>query len=775
MRQLRFAHVGLCAAGLALAAPAASQYLGSAGPALVDVRADPAVADAVNEVLARYAQPATTAVPPGEDLAAYLKRTCGGAEVAVLAAEPAPKGLTRVRHAPCVRIDGPKVVEVEDGLTLTDIALRYGLRADRAASFAIEGGPRNQGRRVTAKTLQPGDEVTIPARPQWTQVRLNPNQASGAKALTAALADALGCRGDAQACLNARGVSVLERSTPSAQPLVPLEPTANTGSRHEAEFDRVEESAANAMDAVAETASENNRMAAPAPPPAVYAVAPYAAAAAAAEVPAAIPMAAPVRTPVAVGVDPEQWPFDHALVTELLRLSASHRDAVRIGIADIGLADLAGAPLAGLLARNGREEGDAEERSDDDGNDYVDDVLGAGPRRDGDGYDYLDDRVKGNGQLNVCVDPAGVAALGGDRIWLANHGPMVGSLASGAAIAAPADRPGLNLPHLVFYRLAVGSCAGPEIGNFSNGDLNAALEYLLEMRDSDVVNVSFKMRSDSNTRALFRFVADALNNSTDMLVVAAGNGNGDLDQEEICPACLGNAAFGATYGAPELHKRVLAVGSAEPTLRTSPGTNVGRTTVRFYAPGTPSGLDYRGQTVTGSAEGSTSFAAPRATFAVALLKSFGITKWGSVVARLTAASWPRVASDGSPQFDAPVIDLTKVAAVDYDVVEVTIPKDGTFYRHSYVGKIEGKVADIAICQGIPFQRQNFHSIRLGSVSDSGTRKVIADRYRNGDAFPPPLSKDTCRSSGDITLVGIDGVRRQFPLTSVNSILLEWLE
>lgn len=717
--------------------------------AAFSIRVDPSVAGAVNSVLAHYAENVVTDIKAGEDVATFLQQRCGGAVAPVIAdITILTNGKQRVSHTACARVGGSRTVTVEPGLTLEGIAARWGLRPDKVSRMKIRAGSGNPNRSSIRPTaLLPGDEVLIPQTSLWTEIRLKRGESIGRDGLLSAIADALGCTDEE--CVRRMGVLLLQQGSPVEKP--PRATTEEDASMIEYSSDR--EWLVSDVSATLSHPRETDSFVAWA----------YVSASATFDIspPALSPV--PPPPPATADVASDQWPYDAIRVASVLRKDRDLLRIVTLGVADGGLRAPAGDPLPlDILARNSGEIDGGEVDDDDDQNLYVDDFYGAGLRRSDDATLATD--MLGTGNLDLCPSQPDFATWSPQAQLLASHGSVVSSIAAGWPLRN--GDPPLKLPHIQFYRMVTEQCGPDSTFKVQDGDINKALRYLFGQK-AEVVNLSYKIAIRGSNADLKAAAAAELSGDTRMLVVAAGNDDpDDLDEGNLCPACLGSPL------AENLSRRVLVIGSAERSLKASPGSNVGEKTVRLYAPGQAKGIDILGQPVADK-ESATSYAAPLAALATAILKAYGIQNYWEVTERLDAASWPLLTRDGNPDPTARVIDLTRVVAVFQDAIEATAIEDGVNVRRTYVGKIVGRIQDIGICQSTTFKRGTVHAIRLGPVKADGTRYAQSEERGKGDKYFPQRQFRSCRSSGTIAIDDVLGQRVEIPLDRVNQILLYW--
>lgn len=741
------------------------------------IRVDPSVAREVNMLLANVAESAVTDVPEGYDVELYLQNRCGMSTPPAIAAFTAmPNGKQRVIHASCARFGGSRVVLVEPGLTLEGIAARWGLRASTATTLRIKSGAGNPKRNnILPEAMLPGDEVVLPQTSIWTDIRLRPEAAINDRdGLVLAIADAIGCVGNAGDCVRQKGVLLLPhgeeetalspdlQNSPESPPNDPIEvppveleempPRISDGGG-------VEIRSVNRALQFSDIRNEPRHRDFPISASVEYldktgSTTPIQV--------STTEMSNPVSAEMPTGVAAEQWPYDVNRVAKVLFHDREWRKVVTTGVADGGLGDASGAPMPpGVRAQNS-EELKGKGNDDDDFNEYVDDFYGAGVKRSDDG-DLATDML-GTGKLNLCPHQVAFETWSQKAFNFASHGTLVSSIAAGWPLRNQ-DADTLKLPRIQFYRMVTNQCDPGTQFHVRDAEITKAIYYLFGQK-IDVVNLSMKVSVRGVNRDLKSAARSVLNGDARILVLAAGNGDSDdLDKGELCPACLGSPKLEFTA------KRVLVVGAAERTLFASPGSNQGEKTIRFYAPGQAIGVNILGLPVTNS-ESSTSYAAPMVAFAVALLKSYGLVNYWEITERLEAASWPLLRPDGSEHPTARVIDLTKVVAFHTDVVETIVNENGERVRRSFVGAIDERIQDLGLCEGQIFSRAKVHSIRFGSISENGYRTARWENRFDEEIFPQD-GTESCRSTGTITIDDVLEGKKVISLQDVTQVLLYW--
>jgi hypothetical protein len=229
---------------------------------------------------------------------------------------------------------------------------------------------------------------------------------------------------------------------------------------------------------------------------------------------------------------------------------------------------------------------------------------------------------------------------------------------------------------------------------------------------------------------------------------------------------------GLAHVRPGTGHRVLVIGAATRDLQPADFSGGGRHTVYLYAPGEPFGaVDLLGQNATFPP--ATSYAAPYAAMAAALLRSLGMNDTGDIVHRLRAASWP-LAENGSISsgFDRGIIDLAKVAAARLYAVETLEVDEGAKVRRTYVGQLSQKLDQLVLCPGIPVYESVVQAVRISEPDASGNRTVTA-HTRKADVNPPLLGN--CKPTGSLTLTDLSGIQRTIQMDSVTEILAPWLQ
>jgi hypothetical protein len=446
------------------------------------------------------------------------------------------------------------------------------------------------------------------------------------------------------------------------------------------------------------------------------------------------------------------------LLAEFVKLKGALTPGI-VGVADTGLGSWVGGPLPDKTFSEVEERGPREpDGIDQDGNEIVDDLVGAGvPRTPGATEDI--------GDVRLCPDDA--TALLASQEEGVGHGAIVASLASGYQLRKQYPEVADQLPKVLFYRLVGRQCGDDDGSDVRDAQLAASLRYLLAK--STVYSLSWMgstTRAEDFTSALIK--EKPYNQK--LVLIAAGNTPRDLDAPNPdCPACLGTP-----YGS-DTRDRVVLIGAAIRTLEREAHSGFGRFSVELYAPADGAGaLDLAGRERTDLTP-ATSYATPYAAFSLALLASMGAKLSNDTAAklrgRLMLATW-RLANDPRTP-EARIVDLTKVAAVLHNTVEVLEPDagGGTVLR-TYVGDVTGGLSDI--CQSAKINEQRYQAIQIGPPDAAGFRD-IALFSRTPDPVSHALqpASDRCRPAGALTLKTLDGEIKSFPLSQVTQVLLRW--
>ena len=635
------------------------------------IRAAPARAAQVDALLAKYVErSAGEPLPPG------------GASTPGLCASGAGPSDAQAGAAPCVNARHGARVRVQPGDTLETIAKRHGLHASEVAelSYAEPVGMNLKGP-IDPKRIRPGEVITVPTVPQWTDFRVSTGKVSGHSQMMSKLAEGLGCGSEEPApCLARLGVFVLAKVR-AERVRRPVDVSHWVGSL--------------VLPPPPEASSEGRLRLVP---PANIALSPV--------------------------VAKRQWPYDAELVrlvlADAMKSGAPVVPSV-IGIAEAGLAGRDGRPLPRevFIGNGGEVPPKGTEGVDDDGNGYVDDSIGGGGRRSGELAD--------NGDLAFCFpnDPDPYDSLTTLLRQQADHGPIVASIAAGLPLRVDRDLHGL-LPRIVFYRLGDGNCALDGTFEALPMAVEKGVQYLAD-REVSVINVSYSF-SGLNGDTIARSIVPAIRGR--LLVVPSGNAGVNLDEEPRCPPCLANPGY--TSSSAELAARVLVVGAATRELAPAHYSGWGHS-VRLFAPGVPFGaIDALGREATPSTTG-TSNAAPYAAFAAAIMRSLGMEDFGPLVLRLQLATWPMRDFDGR-RSPSGVLDLAKAVAVRHWAIEVKeTDEDGTSVLRTYVGNVPQEAQSFPICDGAAFSGALFQAVRFDDPDATGRRTVTA-YTRNIDTF-----------------------------------------
>jgi len=720
-------------------APAAG---GEASQQAFTLRVDPRWAPEVNAVLREMAEPIEVDAASAERVTSALARQCGAAFP--LHVDPAPgETSTKVRLAPCVRFLPRAEVTARPGDTLEGIAVRSGLSPAAAEKMAVQKGGETDPEQIPPESLDVGDAVVVERLPRWTPIVARPGV--DRESFVRALAKRLSCDTtdikEAEACLVSRRVFLLDSQSPKQRP---TNPTTSPGSPPH------DEGAALLSHGILRALLRK-------PPRGSSA-----SLAANSAFTSAAPVAAP--PPGVAPVAPEQWPYDAKLLAALLiAQQASIQAPAVIGVADGGLADAKGAPLPPSVFVASQEP-DVSNGQDDDGNGYFDDAFGGGT--------WSADQPERSGDVSLCPLQTSFSTWGDVPRACASHGAVVSSVAAALRVRNADTQAAALLPRIAFFRMLTRACEELDGCGVEVGDMMTALEYFfLFRRGIDIVNVSYRINSARGQQ----FVAAAegyLSRGERFLVLPAGNDEpGDLDQNPRCPACLANIHYAASR---RTVNRTLVVGAATRRLQIADYSNFGDETVSVFAPGEPvDTLDVTGHT--SSAAGATSYAAPYAALAVAILKSFGENDALQIRSRLQATTWPLYDASGRRK-TAGVIDLVKVAAVQRDAVEVLEPVGGGVVRRTYVGDLQLDEGTITPCPGLTYQQSAFHAIRLGEPNAAGRRRLWG--YHRSQWQPPDRLRiypdGPCETQGTVRLRTLDGQDKQFQMSDVTLILLRWL-
>ena len=310
---------------------------------------------------------------------------------------------------------------------------------------------------------------------------------------------------------------------------------------------------------------------------------------------------------------------------------------------------------------------------DDDGNHFIDDVIGTDMLRR---FGYPADDVTGEKRQSHGTHVAGIATC---RVSSERHRKDIDDRAE-LMILKVADANGVIVPDAVTNAIAYAMKYGAHVVNMSfEGGYSLAVETFIQTADEI------------------------------LFVAAAGNGNDrgglDLEQRQIYPA---------RYGAQL--QNVISVAAHDAALGLACFSNYGEGVVDIAAPGTA----IRSTTVVGKgALSGTSQAAPLVTLAAALLRSRGVTNPATIRARIvdSADFVPelryKVSADG-------VLNIRKALAIEYDIVRL---KNGEV--------IFGTIPDRDSAIVVPDPEIRLESIRrlVASYSDEAGRscKVVMKR------------------------------------------------
>jgi len=752
--------IGFLFAGQPDAEPVAPPQADAPIPVAFSIRADPVLADDVNRVLRDVAAPTVTALSFGGDARTQLSALCGGRPSPDLLSIRTVKDRFFARHVPCLRIARDQKVAVKDGNTLHSLAIRNGLSASWIDRFRIIR--RENTGSPSAGDLQIGDSVVIPQVPLWTDAIARRDRIATWRDLVSAFGRAFNCPEDIEECLVRKGVTLLPRGSYKSD-LPSRRPASLFGYRpsNGGPIRIAPPSVAGTVRPLAGRVAERL--------PEAIAMSVEAAAVSAMTVPDIVSPTAVAESPP-LRVASSQWPYDAELFALVLARAATHiRPGLRIGVADGGLASAVGAPLPSDIfdPSAGEETTDTPEPDgqDDDGNRYVDDVLGAGVVR----QVSPSNLIKGDGDLRLCTGMAAFGQWESLARQKASHGSVVASLAAGLPLRRHFPQLGAYLPKVVFYRLLPDECSPGSEFEPAPGEINEAFTYLFDK--SDIVNLSYKVADEYRTA--FQAAARAsIEGEGRLLVVSAGNDTGNVFQNRVCPACLAHPDVPANAN---VAKRTIVVGAASSDLTIAPGSGYGDRVVAIYAPGQPLGaVDIAGGDAS-AWPSATSYAAPQVAFAAALLRALGVEKYYEIKERLRAATWLLGDRSGKLAEPAGVLDLVRIAAVWEDVVEVTESDNGTAVRQTYVGRILEPIDSLQLCSP-GFSRSRFHSMRLSAPAADGTRTVAASpRRTDPETQRYEVEERPCEPGGSLTLRSLRPGEGDLiiPLAKVNHILLAW--
>jgi hypothetical protein len=716
-------------AQLVLGAAAAAAYGGDQPPEAHElkfsVKADLGLANQIDAVLARVAQPTEVRVPADVAPTALLERLCGNRapkQYELITREEAGVSNSYVRFQPCLKEASNLTARVSKGDTLEAIAVRFGMRSSSVDELQVRDRA-GEAKTVAKGSLAPGDVVVAPKAPAWTHFTSKPGAVQNRAELVKLFANEIGCGAeDPENCLTRRSILVTEERpahqhkeqyrTPALKPQGPamLQASASLSlAPIHASF--APASGARFMPLAASAALQPN------PPP--------------------VPATAPV--------DSSQWPYDADLVEKILLDAAANEPLtprIFIGVAENGLADKYGRPLANAAFINEASDQPLANGLDDDGNSYTDDWIGAGVLRG-------NDEIMASGDVSLCPTSSQVySSWQSDAMQRMSHGSVVASIAAGGNLRAK-DALAPILPRLIFFRMAKSVCE--EGGDDGSGEQEAiaAVDYLV-LREAKVLNLSFFSEGASGQVLRDRLMT-LMRYEPPLLVLPAGNYiSGNLDETGDCPACLGNATRHSDQA-----RLTLVVGSATSDRRISDYSGYGVHTVKIFAPGEPIGsYNLAGQPADAWLP-ATSYAAPRVSFAAGLIQSLGIRDIPKVRSRLLLSTWPlhpdnQSASDGS----GGILDLVKAAAVRHHSVEVVQSgADGALVRRTFVGKISDGLE--GACPGQSFSEASIHAVRFGEPDGDGWRKAhITYRQVDPSTREPRTRVERCKSSGTLTLDAI---------------------
>jgi hypothetical protein len=726
------------------------------------IRVDPNRAADVEIILADVALPIEIEVPKNQDTATLLLKKCGGS-LPVRWDHYQEKGdNVLVTYTPCLKWKAPVTLTIQAGKPLETLVKPYGLH------------PKSAGELVkNPKKLKPGDQVNIDKVPDWTTFTTRPNWSTRA-ALVTTLAQRLGCGSESgEECLLRLGIYLIDRDTNETIRYTSEVSSAVAGSDHSRVLPQISRLTRSPADSLLVQALRNNRLPTPAPT----------------EFRSEVAIVSEVgETSHRTTSDPEpqivqavaknQWPYDLTRVQAMLKAAVSTPGLTRtrVGIAEGGLADNNGAPLERQIFAT--IERDINDQVDDDGNDVPDDQIGAGMWRDSSGNITADVALCGE------YPPPNFSAWLGEPLLEASHGAVVTSLAAGRALLRAAPEIDKILPEVVFFRYLKNGCSPEQLQIDDQLAVIKAFEYLA----NEATIANFSLIVGSNNQPTFDIlVRDNTTVGFMFLIVPAGNidaGGGNLDDIELCPACLGNLEYNQRKSL-DVSRNVIVVGAATPDLQRASYSAFGAKTVFLYAPGEPSGAVNLLGNDASKVEPATSWAAPYATLAVALMQALGINEPNpsKLRGRLQLASWPLLdASGNSDRSNARVLDLTKAAAIRHYAVEVLVIEEGRRVRKTYVGDLVTPLKDLAICSAQRLSASAYHAILFGPVVD-GTREIkaykrdlISNSEIKGYKTLPYFKVSTflaCEPSGRLIMKDlVEGVV-EIPLNDITEILIPW--
>jgi hypothetical protein len=676
---------------------------------IFSIRADLSQADAIAPLLAKIGQPVLYHVKPGQDPQLAIAGVCGTSPppLQAIRTQPTRDGTTVYAvAAPCVRRLHNVVAIARDGDTLESIAVRLGMRPSSSRSLRVKKGKSSTAQQ-TAR-LSKGDRVVATLAPDWSTITPKQGTVRTRSDLVREVALAMKCGAeDDEACLLRRSVFVTERTYGKT--------IASIQSRVAVEGGQPDPSP-------------------PAPPD--------------------------PATPEASSIAQGQWPYDIELVKILLKEAIVGNDMRRalIGVVDNGLASRDGSPLDSKLFASTYETPPVDDADDDDNN-VVDDLIGAGAARS-------DNAEIRTGDLGLCGDqpPPDFAAWDEAGREKASHGSVVASIATGQGLRS--NDIAAALPKLLFYRAVRNGCTAEAGLQFSENDIIDAAEYLL-FYDIKVLNMSIAEEPGRSTNLARQLANTLVAPNAPMLVAAAGNDTGNLDERFYCPACLGN---GERY--PDLpRQRVIVVGAADRTLKKSDYSGYGKKTVRLFAPAEPFGaLDITGRDA-GQFKSATSYATPLVSLALSLAYALGMEDQAKIRNRLYLSTWPLLGDDGEPvgRLDGPldvgVLDLVRVAAIRHQTIETL--QNGI--RRVYVGRIVAGLNDV--CPGTRVDQTALHAIRLGAPDNTGLREaILVKRTHDPQTFFPLTDRANCQSAGTVKIEALRDGTVDIPASTITQIL-----
>lgn len=746
------------------------------------IRAGDKSVEVVNSVLARYAKPTQTLVPAGSDPAIYVAEACGNQlEPEIFGTRDLDNGGgTVVTHQTCARFEVDQEFIVNEGFLYGEIALRAGLEVYDYRSFCVvtEAGCEHRNE----KKLQIGDRVRVPVAPSWTRFLIEDEFSRRPAHLRGIISDQLDCaKGAAEDCLLANQVALLTDKRVVSE--TPLDPQVNEGSN--GTLDAPWNVSAQVSDDGNEGLPKSDKTSffsatgyiqssSGTPLPAGRDIAGLVDDELAAQwtdvspsneqdnLTAAIPLGAMAfaqgngqspRLPDSGRVASDQWPYDPEMVARLLDRSSDKMRQVTVGVADSGLGSRDGSPFKAdnVFIANSRELEGSEDH-DDDRNNYLDDKYGAGVFRLNSEPPYAG--LKGDGDLSLCSlyrgnwDP--------DALEKASHGSIAISLASGDTLRSLVER-SPPIPKAMPFRITdVAKCEPPlETPDPPSTSVNEALYYFGDPNwpvgtSPNVINLSLSINVDPGEERTFEgALGRVLIGENKLLTVAAGNAISprNLDIEPSFPASFANPREGPTLN---LWQKIIAVGAAERDLTRARYSNFGPNTVRFFASGSPLGAKGIDGLPADNLRSATSYASPRVALAIAILQSKGVSNIEVVKRYLNAASWPLHDKEGSWGFNGPkVIDLTRIAAIDHDVVTVIEEEGGAQVFRSYVGRLVPSAnGKIKIARTRAIERANY--LELIAKHQSGSTQFLLrerrvnkyfDEPSSGTLFPPTESDD----------------------------------